>query len=1409
MRSNTSNRPFLSMSMATFLLALAGGHVLGASFEVDDSGSLTALGRAAAENLLSQPLQMRILERQFRKQVGADGPGETDRRVVVATQSDLFDAALQPATKRELRLVIDDVKVEAERIDRSKGAVTVTKSDPHAQLSWTSVFILAEDSLEIVVTFKNGADRLRSVDVEFPIPLAGTDYDAFFPGTNDFPEWPADAALGYQLRAGQWDYNSLSQPLATFFSAPRDVGLSVASRYDRPILPITFFAARAKGGTVVLATFVRVRLDPNGERTVRLYLVPHAGDWRGGLAFVRETFPTSFYVDPATSQFFTHSFGGSGALGGYYPESLNNPRQWKNYMDVSNPWRRRVIEMMGLSRWWGQYMSDVPQWTTDAQAKWYFVNRTPEWYPQEFLEGKPAEDAPWREIVAWIESRPESLKEQVFKKGRDEGASPAKYYWYKVSKDKVREFIRVAKEHNTSMFLYWNPRDVWYPYAKDKFEDLIVYRSRNYFNTDNAYVSAARGSDYFNWHLDQFRRMFEEYPDLDGYFVDQCYAAANHVYNYDDGYTVTDDGRVASCFNSNLAELTAAGREIAHEYGKFVWGNHAHEKIDIAANYDLALSEGSMTLGVGQEVSRYSTIANRPCISLVYGERVSQVCLRDGVSSQLTSQARYDDYTTRFSTRPLDWHARLYAPMFDLFRSKTWVLEPHCLSLPDGFEGNLFRIDEEKNLLVTLVAFGESFSTPWLRLDVPVTIRTSDADQVKAAYVVGAANLGAFKIPFERDGDAIAVRIPQFRGAAAVLLAKAGHFVSVDSALPATSPGGTYTFNVVADNFTGETWTWQNTVWFERSREWHWEEIPAGESVTKPLRITVPGDHEEPFVQMRLAKDVPSRLPVEDGGDNHHATFEFAVGPAVSATLAPSRKLVERTLSNTRQGGYKPFYPVHPLHVYEGETAELVLGITNAASRSQRLNLEIRTRNMAIVAVPGLMHVPPLSQRNFKVVVLAAERGAGSLHLDLKDRDKTVSSFDLPIQVFGTHLAQADLANVKSAALVYDLWGRTKTDGTDAKQILVNDVPAGPLAASGGYPAWFGRTRAKLSTDAAKAVKTDNVISITNKGESFWKIRNVILEVKLEDGSTAHLKADPGAVSFPANHPWAESKRSDTNGPVRYVIPGGAPAAGAARHEPGKTLVKAIVLGAPLTPDMFPEQYGSDCPAFSLKSAYAKENSTQVEFIDYDADTVDGKCLVVSTAKATDTSLWGYKPGTGPVDSETWTLEARFRAGSGQDCRVIDVPNWVPVSFSFSDGKSIYGGLAIGYNYAKEGDYPPGNVVWIYVSYPDPEKAGHATDRRFVVLPGSNFHTYRLVATGKSHPEQPDRKELKVFIDGEYQFSLYGDRGGKPTLQWGHGRPATGSSAWDHVRWKNGAACEPGKEPQKKWWDGNWEGEEP
>ncbi len=1101
---------------------------------VDENGALSSLGRITGANSLAEPLRMRILERRFYQQNAADGPGETDRSVVVANQDAIFDEGPQSASKHEPRLVIDDVKVKPGRVSRMGESVSVTRSDPKTDLSWSTVFSPGHNALEIAVTFKNQGDRLRSLDVEFPLILSGADYNAFFPGCNDFPEWPEDSALGYQLRAGQSDYNNLSQPLATFYSKPRDVGLSVASSYRRPILPITFFAARSKGNTAVLATFVRVRLDPGGERTVRLYLIPHAGDWRSGLAFVRNAFPNTFYVNPEVSKFFTRNFGGSGTLGGYYPECLTNPRMWKNYQQPFDPWRRSVIEMMGLGRWQGFYMSDISEWTPMASEKWYFVNNAPGWFPEEFLEGKPAENASWQEIVAWIESRPEHLKGQIFKKGQREGATSRKYAWQKVTKSKVCEFIRVAKEHNTAMFLYWNPRDVWYPYARDRFEDLIVYRSRNYFNFDCAYVSAPKGSTFFSWHLDQIRRMFAEYPRLDGFFVDQCYATAGHVYTHDDGYTVTDDGRAASCFNSNLAELTAAGRKIAHKHGKFVWGNHAHEIIDIVANYDLALIEGRMRPGTPQETGRYASIGNRPWIALGVDERIQQVSLRDGGWQCAWTQNDHDDYETRMMSAPWYWGPRLYAPMFDLFRSRTWVLEPHCLRLPSGFEGNLFRIDGEENLLATVVAFGESFMTPWLRLDVPVTIRTTDAVNVKAAYVVGAANLGVFKVPFERDGHTITVKIPQFRGSAAVLLAKKGRFVSVETSLPMTSAGGTYAFDLVADNLTDETWSWKNTVWLGHKREWHWEETPAGESVTKPFHVTVPGDTEKPFTQMKLAKDVESRLPIEDGGKNHMATFEFFVQPPVSATLSPSRALVERTLSNTGQGGYKPFYAVHPLHVYDGEMAEFTLGIMNNTSSTKTLAVEINGGNVTISDVPGSVKMGPMSQRNVAVVVRGAGCGASSLHVDIKDGNKVVSTFDLPIQVFGTSLAEADMGGVKRVSLLYDLWGRTKTNGSEAKAIHLNGVDVGPLVSGGAYPVWYSRTRAELNEAAVQALEVDNEVSITNPGSTFWKIRNVVLEITLSDGSTVHLKAEPGAISFPANHFRAEGKCLDANTPFEF-----------------------------------------------------------------------------------------------------------------------------------------------------------------------------------------------------------------------------------------------------------------------------------
>ena len=1110
------------------------------SVQVDLSGSVAALGRRADENLLARPIPVRILERRLADR-RAPGPAasENETTIGVANQHTALDDLTRHAVKRELRLTIEDCGVEPTRLETAGRVTTVVKSDAGAELQWTTTVASQPRGAIISIALENRADRLRSFDVEIPIALAGGDYAAFFPGQNDFPEWPDDCTLAYALRAYDSGFNFLSQPAGTFFSRPRHVGLTVAADYARPILPFTLHARKSGGDTVVLATFVRVRLDPHGGRTIRLHLAPHAGDWRGGLSYARDTWPAMFRVSPETSRFFAATFGGSGALGTYYPNCFTEPAFWRNYMLRDNPWRSWVLEMMGLERWFGVFVSDVDAWTPAVAEKWGFVSAHPEWFPKAFLEGKPPEDASCAQIVEWIESRPPSLFRQIRVKGRSENKPIRTYVWDKVTHDGVRKFIRTAHDHGASMFLYWNPRDVWYPYARDHYSDLIVYRAKDYFGFDCAYVSAPKGSAFYNALVGQVERMFEVYPDLDGFFIDQCYGAAGWPAGYDDGWSVSDDGRAGSDFNANFAEVTAAAARVAHDNGKFVWTNHCHEPIDIIANSDLGCSEDRQSPGMGQEVGRYALIGNRPGVNLQVGEDINMVSLRDGVHPGLTPVRSCDDYETR-STADAHWRNRLYAPMFDLFRRRSWCLEPDCLTLPEGFEGNLFRVDEEENLLATVVAFGESFVSPWTRLNVPVTVRVHDVDEWKAAYVIGAAQLGAFKVPFQRTGDELTVRIPRFKGAAAVLLVKRGRFVSIEAAAPIATVGGTWAYSLAADNFTDEPWNWKGTLWIGPSRDWYWEEIPAGAGVGKPFAVTLPVGYAKSHAQVRFAKEVPSRLPVADGALNDVATFEFVVESPIAATLAPSRAMVARTMSNSNQGGYVPFHEVVPLHVCEKETVEIELGVVNHGSSSAELGIGISADRVAVVDQPGQVVLPAKSQTVQSVRIRGLDRGPALVNVAVSHDGKVVAAAALNLTVIGTRLAEPDVANVRAASLLYDIWGSSRTNGADAKAITLNGVAAGDMQGSGGYPVWIQRVRTPLSEPAREALRPANRIVIGNPGGAFWKVRNFVLELTLTDGSLIHLRAGPRTWSSPADWPWSEGTRVEPGTNIAFACGGPA-----------------------------------------------------------------------------------------------------------------------------------------------------------------------------------------------------------------------------------------------------------------------------
>ncbi len=1127
----------ICLIVAAVLVCLAA--CASADTQFDANGSITGIGRTASENLLAEPVSMRIVERAF---VAAPGQkptsAQSDVKIIVENQHTVLDGLKLAGAKRQVQRVIEDKAVAGARAS----AAGYTKSAKDAQLVWTVTRQPMGEGAKLSVKFTNQSNRLRSIDVELPVVLKGDDYRAFLPAQNDFPNWAEGSALAYGLRSDDWwEYNNyLSQPLFTLYSSQRDVGFTLASDYNYPIMPMTFYAAKSKGGTAVLVTFLRVRLDPKGSRTVTLHLQPHQGDWRCGLAYARDTWPDKFMVDPKAYTSLSPAFGGTGSLGNYYPECFTQPSFHRNYLWKWNPRHKFTIEMQGLDNWHGRYMSEAPVFTNAIGEKWKHLNENPDWYPKGFLDGKPAKDAPYDKIVAWMESRPESMFEEIFKKGFAEHRGQTEYYWYKTSYDGIKRFIKAASDSGSPMFMYWNPRDVWYPFAKAEFSDQILARDEGYFGFDVAYTVPVAGSKFYNYQKAQLDKMLREYKGLDGFFIDQCYGGGR-IHTKDDGYTVTDEGKPAAEFSIALAAMTTAARQVARKHGKLVWTNHCHETIDIVGNSDLACAEDREAVGMGQEVGRYALIGNRPGVNLNYGELIMQASLRNGMVAQTGHKAGLglDDYDTRTKLDDA-WECRLYQPMFDLIADKEWCLEPHCLTLPRGYDGNLFRVDTERNLLATVIAFGENYYTSWTRFDVPVTINVKDASEIKAAYVVGAANLGAFKVPFERDGNKVTARIPRFKGTASILFAKSGRFVAVDTRNPIASAGGTWEYNFVADNFTNEQWSWKGTIWMGRTPKWFWEEIPAGKSATASFKVDIPADYSKPFTTIMLAKESPSRLPSEDGAEHHYSTFEFFVERPVTVSIAPLRRMVRDTISNSGQGGYKPLHQPIPLHVYtSGDSAFAAVGVVNNLSTPQAFDVAITSDGVDKVDVaygPREVRVEPQSHSGFMVIITNWKRDQRSIRVELRQNGAVVASDNLPLVPIRRSIEEADLAQVKSVSLYYDLWGSTRTDGGDTKAITLNGINAGKLEGSGGYQTWVTKVKATLNDAAKAALKTNNTLTISNPTDAFWKIRRLFLEVQLNDGSLIHLQGDSPAVSSPAANPWAEGKRLNPGEPVEVTF---------------------------------------------------------------------------------------------------------------------------------------------------------------------------------------------------------------------------------------------------------------------------------
>ena len=315
---------------------------------------------------------------------------------------------------------------------------------------------------------------------------------------------------------------------------------------------------------------------------------------------------------------------------------------------------------------------------------------------------------------------------------------------------------------------------------------------------------ALPGSSWEQALLEQTCNVIKHYPEMTGVFLDQVYYdLADRI--HDDGMSITRDGKPFARQHWALAQVMRKIKKMLAAQEKIVITNQAWNSIEVGSIADLMLMEGG---GRGYtrllESLKFFGIGNRLTFDQVPFEHEAQDCLRYGWTMNLWTDPGDYQSESRFTRLRF---CRFYYPLFELLKGRTWVLEPHCLTLPDGLDGNLFRRPDGAFVAV-VVTPNSSLDSPWTRANLPVTVRTKDATDIKAAYVVTANLLGPRKIDFRRKGQEIVVNIPRHRSASAVLLATAGRFLS-------TSKFGVGPDNQVQlhlDNFSSQPWPWSGKI---------------------------------------------------------------------------------------------------------------------------------------------------------------------------------------------------------------------------------------------------------------------------------------------------------------------------------------------------------------------------------------------------------------------------------------------------------------------------------------------------------------------------------------------------------------------------------------------------------------------
>ncbi len=874
-----------------------------------------------------------------------------------------------------------------------------------------------------------GVDE-RRLTVEMQVPVVPSADRAF---------WPAGEAPRISLEAGAepvtYGYRSggmrCAMPLAQVYSVAEDRGLAVCGDMGGLLVePLRFDAQRNDERTLLTLSW-ELTIEAGERVTRRVFFAATRGDWRPALGAVLAAFPQSFEPHHPDVDALHGPFGG----GGPRPDE-----------EIQSGYDQgcRAVEIHGWSPFYGRYVPEREPWTPFCDDRW---NRLKQRFgPDE----RPADDATWREIRAFVEQHhPPSL-----------------------TVEKMNDYIARLHAHGIRGLIYFNPTEAWAPWAAEMFpDDRRLDPDGNPIPVwyESCSMIPDRDRPWGRYLLDQIRGELETFPEVDGVFFDQS-AGGGH----------------------DLTRLCAEGCRIVRAQGKLCWWNGPYN-MELAALADGMMTEGGGTerYRVNTQIIQYYAIGGKPIVS--FGPWVTPALC------EMLDRAVYPKTISLATESQREIHDR-WSPLFLALRNRRWVLEAHALDAPEEISANLYRV-RDGNLALVLVPEPYRDDDADRLWDVPVTVRVPEAPRVRGAYLHAPDLLGAHRLPFERDGEAITLRVPRLGPAALVVLATAGTWSSLDGPLHLVR-GADSTVRWRVDNWTEQPQPLELAVecpWGSEAAE---RTIAAGESAHVELPIVVPHDFDGERVEMAVSAHV--------AGEERGGRAELWVDPPVMlAAQAPEQIRDDEPLEVTAR-----------LLSHLPDEAEVIL----------------RAASDAFAFKPTEQTVSVSSEQADEIRLTGTATLAGdarSVTVSISGTGVEPLTVTQAVDVLATAIRPDGFAKIRSAELLLDVFG-VGGGRYEHKPITINGIEIGNVPRGGG-DTWVNDRVVALTQEAIASLREHNEIEIGNEVADAFKVRNLRLHLHMPGSVTIVSATDTGVYTGWTDWLYGEGRQFPAGEPLTGI----------------------------------------------------------------------------------------------------------------------------------------------------------------------------------------------------------------------------------------------------------------------------------